>query len=61
MIKVKVLSELKGYAKKGEMGKVSGEWSETRTKARMRSVKFKGGGYAVFGDTVFKNYLEEVK
>lgn len=58
---VKAREELTHYAKKGERGKVKDVWNEKLSGMRMRSVIFKNGGYAVFGDIAFDKLLEILK
>ncbi len=61
MVKVKVIQEMKGYAVVGETGKVSDEWNDKIDGHRLRAVKFKNGGYAVFGDKAFDLTLKVIK
>ena len=61
MVKVKALVKMNGYAEIGESGKVTKDWKDSLHGERMRSVVFKKGGYAIFGDKAFDTMLKIVK
>jgi len=58
--KVKALVLMPGYASIGEMGIVIEEFAELSGEI-MRVVKFKEGGYAIFGNVAFSTMLKVVK